>query len=100
MRFEQAYYGATSSGHSLLACDPNLRSRFLALLDRTDHQGILPGGIIADTYVSAFRSGLDFVLMRTSPDMSAARGGMVFSHVLLTASGADWKFAFTDDAHE
>ena len=84
MRFEQAYYGATSSGHNLLACDPKLRSRFLPLLDRTDRQGILPAGLNVESYVTAFRSGSDFVIMRVSPDTSVARGGMVFSHVLLT----------------
>jgi hypothetical protein len=82
--FEQAYYGATPSGHNLLACDPKLRSRFLLLLDRTDLQGVVPAGIDIESYLCAFRSEADFVVMRLSPDKSVARGGMIFSHVLLT----------------
>ncbi|HET6842324.1 MAG TPA: hypothetical protein VFK06_11675 [Candidatus Angelobacter sp.] len=83
MRFHQGYFGTTPSGHDLLACAPEQRERFLRILDRTDLQGILPAGIIFDTYVTAFRAGQDFILMRTSLDEKAARAGMVFTHAFI-----------------
>jgi hypothetical protein len=85
MNFQQGYFGATSSGHDLLACAPEERERFLRILDRTDVQGILPAGTAFETYVTAFRVDEDFVLMRTSVDEKATRAGMVFSHVLIAA---------------
>lgn len=86
MRFHQAYYGATPSGHDLLACDPTQRERFIAILDRTDLQGVVPAGVSAESYVTAFQTGTDFIIMRTSTDRSATRGGMMFSHVFLTSA--------------
>ena len=86
MKFHQGYFGATSSGHDLLACAPEQRERFLRILDRTDVQGILPAGAAFDTYVTAFRVDQDFVLMRTSVDENATRAGMVFSHALIATA--------------
>lgn len=84
MRFHQAYYGATPNGHDLLACDLAQRERFLGILDRTDLQGAPPAGVEVESYITAFRAGNDFFIMRTSPDRTATRGGMVFSHVFMT----------------
>lgn len=85
MKFHQAYYGATPSGHDLLDCDPSKRARFLAILDRTDLQGVPPAGVTVESYITAFRTRDDFFIMRTSPDKTAARGGMMFSHVFMSS---------------
>ena len=86
MKFYQGYFGATPSGHDLLACAPGQRERFLNILDRTDVQGILPAGTAFDTYVTAFRVELDYVVMRTSVDETATRAGMVFTHALIAST--------------
>ena len=86
MKFHQGYFGATPSGHDLLACAPEQHERFLGILDRTDVQGILPAGIVFDTYMTAFCAGQDLILMRTSIDERATRAGMVFSHALIATA--------------
>ena len=82
MQIEQALYGASHGGHSLLASsrDDAVATALVQWLD-------LPDTAPPDTEWSPFLRGFRFqdryVLSRTFHDTAASRGGMVFSHAVL-----------------
>lgn len=82
MLIHQAIYGEKRGGHALLAHSNHDSTLFEKILDRTDLQGAMPPGAEWKSYLSGFRFQSHYILMRTHPDPTASRGGMVFSHVL------------------
>ena len=82
MLIHQAIYGEKRGGHALLAHSKGDSVPYEAILDRTDLQGAMPPGAIWESYLSGFRFQSHYILMRTHPDPTASRGGMVLSQVL------------------
>ena len=82
MQIEQALYGESRGGHSLLASSGD-DAVSTAIVQRLD----LPDTASPDAEWSPFLRGFPYqdryVLSRTFHDTAASRGGMVFSHALL-----------------
>lgn len=82
MQVHQATFGAVGKGHALISASPgaaDLASRFTG---RTDLPNTAPVGLEWKPFESLLVDHHHVVLMRTWPDTSAARGGMVFTHAL------------------
>ena len=83
IRLAQALHGY-DQGHRLLAEGGDLSHVERTLLDRlSDLSGYLPPGASFDNYLTGFTCMRYYALMRTWPDVQAARGGTVLSHTLL-----------------
>ena len=82
MRIEQALYGEHRGGHSLLAAsgDEEVSAEIVQRLDLPD---TAPPGVEWSPFLRGFRFRNRYVLSRTFRDMSASRGGMVFSHAFI-----------------
>ena len=82
MQIEQALYGESRGGHSLLASsgDDNVSAEIVQRLDLPD---TAPPGIEWSPFLRGFPHRNRYVLARTFRDTRASRGGMVFSHALL-----------------
>jgi hypothetical protein len=80
---EQAFYGDIGKSHGCIAStfkDSELNSFLTAF---TDRPGAIPAGTIMEPYLSAIAFGGKYIFTKTFPDFTAARGGMVFTHVLI-----------------
>lgn len=83
MRIEQALYGPTRGGHSLLkATGDALIAR--ELTSRLDLPDTAPYGVEWSSFLTGFPHGQHYVLGRTILDESASRTGMVFTHALIS----------------
>jgi len=82
VKIEQAFYGATKGGHSLVSAsgDGMVASELTSRLDLPD---TAPYGVEWSPYLSGFPHGNHYVLARTLLDQQASRAGMVFSHALI-----------------
>ncbi|WP_166919786.1 GAP1-N1 domain-containing protein [Flavobacterium poyangense] len=79
----QAYYGDIGKSHGCIAStfrDSDLNSFLTAF---TDRPGALAAGMVMEPYLSGIRFGSKYIFTKTFPDPTAARGGMVFTHVLI-----------------
>lgn len=79
----QAYYGDIGKSHGSIAStfrDSDLNSFLTAF---TDRPGAIAAGMVMEPYLSGIRFGSKFIFTKTFPDLTAARGGMVFTHVLI-----------------
>jgi len=80
---QQAYYGELNKGHACLANsidNPDLISQLITFTDRPD--ALIPG-IELTPFFSGMALLTYYVFMKTFPDASATRAGMVFTHVLI-----------------
>lgn len=83
MRIEQAFYGETGGGHGLLEASRNDEvSR--GVVQRLDLPDAAPQGEKWWPFLRGFPYRDRYVLCRTFLDRYAPRGGMVFSHALIT----------------
>ena len=82
MQIEQALYGETRGGHSLLDASKNdeVSSEIVQRLDLPD---TAPPGVEWSPFVRGFPYRDRYLLSRTFLDTCASRGGMVFSHALI-----------------
>jgi hypothetical protein len=81
MILPQAYYGEERGGHTLLeASEPGRFAQDLA--SRLDLPDTAPRGVVWTPFISGFPVGDFYVLARTSPDRTASRAGMVFTHAV------------------
>ncbi|MEX3693850.1 effector-associated domain EAD1-containing protein [Paraburkholderia sp. BR14263] len=82
MRVEQAIHGEVEGTHSLRdASGQEQLARDIA--NRMDLPVATPPGAVWSSFVSGFPFRKHYVIARTFPDPTAARGGMVFAHALL-----------------
>jgi hypothetical protein len=77
MRFKTAVFGDIGGRHGIVGCAPTGRSLFQDIANRTDRPGYSPPGITWPPYLSGFLFKDYYFLMRTFPDESASRAGMV-----------------------
>lgn len=82
MRLEQAIYGASRGGHSMIAVS-GLHDVAVELTSRLDLPDTSPFGVVWSPYISGFPLEKHYVLARTMTDHHALRAGMVFSHALI-----------------
>lgn len=82
MLVQQALYGDDGGGHALLLSSIRGDGLFAELAGRTDLPGTAPPGVPWEPYLSGFPHGRHYVLVKTLPDATASRGGMVLSHAL------------------
>lgn len=81
MRIEQATYGLTRNGHSLLQSSGDIE--FAKELERRmDLPNTAPHGIAWSPYLSGFPWRDRYILSKTELDMRATRGGVVFTHAI------------------
>ena len=82
MRIEQALYGESRGGHSLLEAsgDNEVSSEVAQRLDLPD---TTPQGVEWSPFLRGFPYRDRYLLSRTFLDTRAPRGGMVFSHALI-----------------
>ena len=82
MLIEQALYGDSRGGHSLLVSSAHeeVSTRIIQRLDLPD---TAPPGVDWSPFLRGFPHEDKYVLSRTFQDTSASRSGMVFSHALL-----------------
>ena len=82
MRIEQALYGESRGGHSLLEASGNkeLSSEVIQRLDLPD---TAPPDVEWSPFLRGFPYRNRYLLSRTFLDTRASRGGMVFSHALI-----------------
>lgn len=83
IRFECATYGEAHGGHVLLSYTGSSPEPFQEIIGQSDRPPYSPVGLVWSPYLSGFRSGDRYVIMKTFPDPSASRTGMVFSFALL-----------------
>ena len=83
MQIEQAFYGDARGAHSLLASsrDDEVSAEIVQRLDLPD---TAPPRAEWSPFLRGFPHRDRYVLARTFRDTGASRGGMVFSHALLT----------------
>lgn len=79
MRFLVAAFGDTGKRHGIIGCPPQARAFFQEIANRTDRPGYAPTGISWPPYLSGFAYKDYYVLMRTLPDNTASRPGMVYT---------------------
>ena len=82
MQIEQALYGESPDGHSLLASSGD-NAVSTALVQRLDLPDTAPPDAEWSPFLRGFPYQDRYVLSRTFHDTAASRGGMVFSHALL-----------------
>jgi GTPase-associated protein 1, N-terminal domain type 1/Effector-associated domain 1 len=82
MLVHQAIYGSDHGGHMLLVASANGGPPFGELAWRTDLPGTAPPGVVWEPYLSGFSVEDYYILSRTLPDRTVARGGMVLTHAL------------------
>ena len=83
INIEQAFYGDIGKSHGCISStfrNGDLNSFLTAF---TDRPGAIPAGIIMEPYLSGIRFDGKYIFTKTFPDLTAARGGMVFTHVLI-----------------
>ena len=84
MRIEQALYGATNGGHSIIgASGDGVVAR--ELTSRLDLPDTAPYGVVWSPFLSGFPHGDYYVLARVISDDQAQRSGMVFTHALIVS---------------
>ncbi len=83
MQIEQALYGECRGEHSLLASS-GADTVSAAIVQRLDLPDTAPPGVKWSPFLRGFPYEDRYVLSRTFHDPDASRGGMVFSHALLT----------------
>jgi len=79
MRFWVAAFGDTGKRHGILGCPQEARAFFQEIANRTDRPGYGPIGVSWPPYLSGFAHKDYYVLMRTFPDNTASRPGMVYT---------------------
>jgi|GEM_PF-5304412 hypothetical protein len=79
MRFLVAAFGDTGKRHGILGCPGEARAFFQEIANRTDRPGYTPIGVSWPPYLSGFAYKDYYLLMRTLPDDSASRPGMVYT---------------------
>ena len=82
MQIDQALYGESRGGHSLLASSGD-DAVSTALVQRLDLPDTAPANVEWSPFLRGFPYQDRYVLSRTFHDTAASRGGMVFSHALL-----------------
>ena len=82
MQIEQALYGESRDGHSLLASSGD-DAISTAIVQRLDLPDTAPPDAEWSPFLRGFPHQDRYVLSRTFHDTAASRGGMVFSHALL-----------------
>ena len=82
MQIEQALYGESRGGHSLLASSGD-DAVSTAIVQRLDLPDTAPPDAEWSPFLRGFPYQDRYVLSRTFHDTAASRGGMVFSHALL-----------------
>src|SRR5271155_476402 len=82
MRVESAGFGEVHGGHALLGSSDVERSRYCDIVSKTDRPGYAPPGLTWSPYISGFPWRGHYYLVKTFPDSSASRSGMVFSYAL------------------
>jgi hypothetical protein len=84
VRIEQALYGATKGGHSIVeASGDAVVAR--ELTSRLDLPDTAPYGVEWSPFLTGFPYGDHYVLGRVISDDQALRGGMVFTHALIVS---------------
>lgn len=78
----QAIYGERNGAHTLLCTTDAPHVPFASLAPLTDLPDNVPAHVSWAPYLSGFVRGPWYVLTRTAPDPSAARTGMVRTHLL------------------
>ena len=82
MQIEQALYGESRGGHSLLASSGD-DAVSTAIVQRLDLPDTAPPDAEWSPFLRGFPYQNRYVLSRTFHDTAASRGGMVFSHAVL-----------------
>ena len=82
MQIEQALYGESRAGHSLLTSSGD-DAIATAIVQRLDLPDTAPPDAEWSPFLRGFPHQDRYVLSRTFHDTAASRGGMVFSHTLL-----------------
>lgn len=83
MRVDQALYGPTRNGHSILkSTGDGLIAK--EITPRMDLPDTAPHGVVWSDYLIGFPLAQHYVLGRTMLDTHASRTGMVFAHVLIS----------------
>lgn len=80
----QAFYGEVERSHGCIVSsieDSGLKSFLTAFTDRPSS---IPGGIKLEPYYSGVRHQNYYIFTLTFSDENASRGGMVFTHALIT----------------
>ena len=77
MLFKTAVFGDIGGRHGIVGCAPTHRSLFQDIANRTDRPGYYPPGLTWPPYLSGFLFKDHYFVMRTFPDESASRAGMV-----------------------
>jgi len=80
---EQAFYGDIGKSHGCISSTFSNSELNSFLTAFTDRPGAIPAGIIMEPYLSGIRFDGKYIFTKTFPDLAAARGGMVFTHVLI-----------------
>ena len=88
MQIEQALYGESRSGHSLLASSGD-DAVVTAIIQRLDLPDTAPPDAEWSPFLRGFPYQDRYVLSRTFHDTAASRGGMVFSHAVLAPMDVD-----------
>lgn len=83
MSVSQAIFGAVGKGHSLIAASPGATALAPRIVGRTDLPNTAPPGVQWTQYESLFVHDGHLCVLRTWPDATAERAGMVFTHALL-----------------
>ena len=86
MQIEQALYGESRGGHSLLASSGD-DAVATAIVQRLDLPDTAPPDAEWSPFLRGFPYQDRYVLSRTFRDTAASRGGMVFSHAVLAPLG-------------
>jgi len=84
IKIHQAFYGEVNRSHGCLCSTIENAVLKTFLTGFTDRPSSLPAGITMEPYYSATVYGKHYVFAKTSPDNTAQRAGMVFTHVLIT----------------
>lgn len=82
MRIEQALYGATKGGHSIIGASGD-GAVARELTSRLDLPDTAPYGVDWSPFLTGFPYGDHYVLGRVISDDQALRAGMVFTHALI-----------------
>jgi hypothetical protein len=78
----QAIYGERNGAHALLSTTDAPHVPFASFAPLTDLPDNVPANVLWTPYLGGFVRGPWYVLTRTAPDPSAARTGMVRTHLL------------------
>lgn len=82
MKIDTAGFGEIHGGHALLGCSDDEPSEYTDVVSKTDKPGYSPPGLEWPPFVSGFPLHGHYYVVKTFPDPSASRSGMVFSYSL------------------